>query len=673
MAGEKDFVGDLNRRQREAVMARGGPVLVLAGAGSGKTRVITRRVAQLLQEGILAQQVLALTFTNKAAREMAERLEVLVGQAAVKGMTLGTFHSVGLQILDKDGGLLGLPAHRSLMDPGDQQAALRQCLKELRLNPKGHDVWHLLEVISNARHAFTSPEALARQPGRKLTARVYKAYLAYKAAYGRLDFDDLILRPIELFQAHPEALKRWQSKFAHILVDEFQDTSFSQLEFIKLLGKEHHQVCAVGDDDQSIYGWRGARVENILNFSQSFPNAQSIALEQNYRSTGHILAAANQVISKNTARHEKLLWTADGMGHKVCSIRLPDERSEASWVAAKIQGLVHKEGFSYSDVGVLFRTGAQSEGVAHSLSFSQIPFRTNSAHDFLDRKEVKDLIAWLKLINRPSDWSSFMRAVAFPSRGVGPQSMERLVAYSRAHGLNVHQTLLQLDRVPGLGASVLKGLKSFRRVLMDAKDRLAESEDVPALIGWICEEIGARAALIRDPTEGPGGERRWKNLELLTEATRRLRRRKKVTKLKEILRLLALERQALTDEATADQVSLMTLHSAKGLEWPVVFFIGCEEGLIPHQRTLDEGADVSEERRLFYVGLTRARQRVFLTYAKRRLRGRRSVETEASRFLLDVTLEHREHTDLGIRGFEVDRSEAKRRFAALRALLDDPK
>ena len=667
------LTADLNPRQREAVLHRGSPLLVLAGAGTGKTRVITRRIAHLIAEGVAPDTILALTFTNKAAREMADRVRVLLSAESMKGITVGTFHAIGLQILDKDGGLLGLPSHRALMDSGDQQAAVRQCLKELRMDPKSHDTMHILEVISGARHRFKTPEDVGREPGRKLIARIYKAYLGHKEAYGRLDFDDLILKPIELFQNEPAVLERWRKRFGHILVDEFQDTSRSQLEFIQLLACEHRRICVVGDDDQSIYGWRGARIENILNFEQSFSNANAIALEQNYRSTGHILEAANAVICKNEARRDKSLWTDVGAGAKLESIRLPDDRAEASYVAATIQKLVHEEGRKYSDVGVLFRTGAQAQAIEESLRFAEVPFRTSGVFDFFDRKEVKDIIAWLKLFQRPSDWTSFMRAVAFPSRGVGPQTIERLVTYSKTHRRNVHRTLDELDRIPGLTSAALHGLKSFRKVVLDGRDRVSRGEESAGIVAWLCDEIQVRQGLIRDPTQGPGGERKWRNIELLMVAMKRLQRRKQVSTLRDVLRLLALERQALSEEAEADQVSLMTFHAAKGLEWPVVFMVGCEEGLLPHQRTIEEGLGTDEERRLFYVGITRARELAYLSYGRRRLRGRQSVDVEPSRFLLDISLEHRNHTDRGILGVKVEANEAKRRFQALKARLGDKK
>jgi len=667
------LTADLNPRQKEAVLHRGSPLLVLAGAGSGKTRVITRRIAHLIEGGVAPNTILALTFTNKAAREMADRVRSLISEESMKGITVGTFHAIGLQILDKDGDKLGLPSHRSLMDAGDQQAALRQCLKDLRMDPKSHDTMHILEVISSARHLFKSPQDVAREPGRKLIARIYKAYLEQKAAYGRLDFDDLILKPIELLRTHEDVLMKWRKRFGHILVDEFQDTSLSQLEFIKLLASEHRRICVVGDDDQSIYGWRGARIENILNFEHTFSDAKAIALEQNYRSTGHILDAANAVISKNTMRREKKLWTDVGSGAKLESIRVPDDRAEASFVSATIQKLVREEGRKFSDMGILFRTGAQAQVIESSLNFAEIPFRTSGTFDFFDRKEVKDVIAWLKLMQRPSDWTSFMRAVGFPSRGVGPQTIERLVTYSRTHGQNVHRTLESIDRVPGLKTGALNGLRTFRKTLMDGRDKVRNQEDSAGIVAWLCGELRVRESLIRDPTQGPGGERNWRNIELLMAAMKRLQRRKQVSSLRDVLRLLALERQALSEEADGDQVSLMTFHAAKGLEWPVVFMIGCEEGLLPHQRTLDEGSGTDEERRLFYVGITRARERAYLSYGRRRLRGRQSVDVEPSRFMLDITLEHRNHTDRGIQGFEVEADEAKRRFEALKARLGGKK
>jgi DNA helicase-2/ATP-dependent DNA helicase PcrA len=667
------LVADLNPPQKKAVLHTGGPVLVLAGAGSGKTRVITVRIARLLQDGVGANHILAITFTNKAAQEMKERVRAIVGEEVANRVTLSTFHALGLRILREDGPLVGFPRSLNILDSGDQFGVVRQCLKQLNLDPARHDPGMVLGAISRARHRGLSAEAMGRLPGQRLMGRVYQAYEETKKAYQATDFDDLILGPIKLLKEHEAAREKWCDRYRSVLVDEFQDTNGSQLELVQLLVDGHRDVCVVGDDDQSIYGWRGADISNILQFEDHFPDATLIPLEQNYRSTGHILAAANGVISRNTARREKSLWTASGDGEKVQVVACKSELAEATFVALEI-GRRKGQGTNFRDIGVLFRTAAQAQPLEEALRLHQIPYRLVGAHEFFERKEVKDVLAYLKLLERGNDRTSFMRAVAFPSRGVGPASVARFLAFVEQRGLSLTDGLKETSGISGLTRPAIAGLTGLNKTLRVARLRLDEGASLADVVRFICDDTGAREVLIRDPTQGPGGRRRWQNVEsLITWVGRFEQARKGKATLSDLLHQLALERQTPDDAAAENKVSLMTLHAAKGLEWPICFMVGCQEGLLPHQRVLDEGDDLSEERRLFYVGITRAQRTSILTYGSRRRRSGGNKPTKPSRFLKDIPAMHRDDSRRDAQAAGQDRDETRRRFAALKASLSGGK
>jgi len=664
------LVDALNPEQRAAVLHRGGPVLVLAGAGTGKTRVITVRIADLVDDGLPPQQVLALTFTNKAAGEMAERVAGFLGHDAARAMTISTFHSLGLRILEQETAHLGFTRGIRLLDAADQASALRQCLKQLAIDPKRHDPRVFLTSISNARNTGQSPDDVAREPGRRLFAKVYRAYLAWLEAYQALDFDDLILAPIRLLRTHEDVRARWRARFQTILVDEYQDTNGAQLELMRTLAAEHRSLCVVGDDDQSIYGWRGADFRNILEFESHFPDATAIALTQNYRSTGHILGAANGVIGQNTERREKSLWTDVGDGEPVRVITCKDPDAEAAFVAAEIRRRHQQEHLPWSAFGVLFRSSVQTRPIEEALRLAGVPYRLVGAHEFYERKEIKDALSYLRLVANPQDEVSLLRIINFPGRGIGPAAIGSLLDLARSTGLGLWGALGRLDEVPRLNAPQREALTSLRESIRAARARHRDQGDPAGVLEWLCEAIGAREAWIRDPTEGPGGHRRWRNVEQLLRSIRAWQERTPGGALADYLRVVALDSRSPVEEEDRDAVALMTLHAAKGLEWPICFMIGCQEGTIPHHRILeDPRGDVTEERRLFYVGVTRARRCAYLTLARVRKRFRGSEPARPSRFLREIPAAHRVDEERAPGGGEVEKQEQLNRFAALRERL----
>jgi superfamily I DNA/RNA helicase len=667
----QSLVEALNPEQRAAVLHRGGPVLVLAGAGTGKTRVITVRIAHLVaHDGIPPEHVLALTFTNKAAGEMKERVGHFLGKDAAALMTIGTFHSLGLHMVERDHKKLGFKRGLNLLDAADQATAVRNCLKNLRIDPKRHDPAAFLMSISNARNAGEPPELFLDTPGRQLFGKVYSAYLQWLEAYQAMDFDDLILRANQLLREHPDALQKWRKQFRTILVDEYQDTNLAQLDLVRALADEHRQLCVVGDDDQSIYGWRGADVRNILEFERYFPDATAVALTQNYRSTGHILSAANAVIGHNKKRREKSLWTDVGDGDPVRVVTCKDPSGEAQFVAGEIVRIRAREERPWRDFGILFRTGAQTRHLEEAFRLAGVPFRLVGAYEFFERKEVKDVLSYLRLALNVRDEMSLLRVVNFPQRGIGPKAIELLHQAALERGRGLFEAIEHADELDGLTPAQQRALLGFARVVNESGGFQMGQKKVSELVLWLIEELGAREAWIRDPTEGPGGDHRWRNIESLIELIRGWERRNPYGHIREWLRVVALDAKDAGDKQEEDAVAMLTLHAAKGLEWPVCFVVGCQEGIIPHQRTLEsDDGDITEERRLFYVGITRARRTCYLTLAKVKT-GIHGVEpARQSRFLREIPGTFRDDLDRQ-KGLEPVTKDAQlQRFAALKDRL----
>ncbi|MDW7710999.1 MAG: UvrD-helicase domain-containing protein [Deferrisomatales bacterium] len=661
---------ELNERQREAVTHREGPLLVLAGAGSGKTRVITHRIAHLLRRGVPAQRILALSFTNKAAREVAERVEALAGRASVEGLTVSTFHSLGLRVLREDAGRLGLDRHFSLHGEADQRASIRELVREAGLPLDASEVQ---EAVSFWKNRGILPGAVQAPPGdgrARVLRDVYRAYQDLLRAHNAVDFDDLLLLPLGIFRESPDCLARWQHAIHYLLVDEYQDTNPVQFELLKALAGRRRNLCVVGDDDQAIYGWRGAEVGLILRFEEHFPGARVVLLEENYRSTSTVLEAAHAVVSHIPARREKRLWTGRGRGDPVGWIAAEDARAEAEEVASAILAETFRTRRPWSHFVVLYRTNAQARPFEEAFRAHAVPYRVVGGSRFFDRKEVRDVLSYLKAMHNPRDDASLLRIANVPKRGLGPQALLRLKAAAEARGESLRRGLGgagELSPQARAGANRLLGLlETYGR-------RFREEGLTPAGLRDFYRDAGLRAEVEATYDSPRAVARRLELLEELAASTAEGPRVGGRVDLGLFVERLSLDPPADRDGDGGDEVALMTLHSAKGLEFPVVFLAGMEEGLLP----LVKGADLAataleEERRLCYVGMTRARERLVLCHARTRRRRGHVAASVPSRFLSEVPLGL---TEQG--GARPERSEAEERaqarsfFHGIRELLGE--
>ena len=628
----------LNAPQREAVTTTTGPVLVLAGAGSGKTRVIAHRIAYLLGvEGVNPRHVIAVTFTNKAAGEMRRRVEDLVLPAGIRPPLISTFHSTCVRILRERAPQAGLPASFVIYDEDDRLALVKEAMRELDLDERAMTPASVVHRISHAKNHMLSAdevETLARTPREERIASLYRSYEERLRAAGAVDFDDLLLRVVRLLETAPAALAWYRSVWTHVLVDEYQDTNRAQYRIVQLLTEEHRNLCAVGDPDQSVYRWRGADLRNILDFEKDYPDCRVIALEQNYRSTKRILEIASTVIANNTARKDKRLWTENGEGDKAAVYRGWDENEEAAFVAQSVRAL-HRDAVDYRDVAVFYRTNAQSRVLEDALRRASVPYVIVGGVRFYERREIKDIVAYLRLVTNPLDDVAFRRAVAAPARGIGKATLDRLAEVARAG----HGSLLAACRAlpPDIGTKPRRALEEFSRVIARLHERRAALA-VPAFIDEVVSASGYKEALRAERTAE--AEARLENLEELVAASEELAATQRAlgaaeVKLEAFLDSIALVADIDEVDEEAGGVTLMTLHSAKGLEFPVVFLTGMEEGVFPHSRSMNEAEELEEERRLCYVGITRAKQRLFLSYAlHRRIQG--YGVGEPSRFLLEI-------------------------------------
>jgi DNA helicase-2/ATP-dependent DNA helicase PcrA len=699
----------LNPPQREAAAHGGGPLLVLAGAGSGKTRVITYRIAHLLAGGIPPQAICAVTFTNKAAEEMRERVGQLVRDAQVaRSLTIGTFHALGLAILRTERKALGLPRGFTVYDQSDQLGALREALRALRDFDQGgerrFDVKAILARISLAKSAFIDATEYRGNPADDydaMAAQVYPRYQEMLRACAAYDFDDLIVEPVRLFQRDPEAARRWAERFRFVMVDEFQDTNGAQLRLVEHLTRDHRNLVVVGDDDQSIYSWRGADPTNILRFGERFPGAKVVKLEQNYRSTRTILGAANQVIANNAQRHGKQLWSQHGAGELITHAVAPTPEDEARWVAREIAQL-HRDGRAWSDVAVMYRSNLQAKILEEELRAASVPYVMYGGQQFFERKEVKDVLAYLRVALNPRDELALRRVINYPARGIGATTVERLVAAAHARHAALWDALRgaiaggtgalpgliedlprepdEPDR-PGVEVGELRGaarngIIELVHVVSELGAALEDGADVVAAARTLIEDIRLYDDLRAASPSAAAAQRRIDNVEGLLGALARFAAKGKGrAALAEYLRLLSLETSQEKEE-TGERVVLTTLHGAKGLEFPVCFMIGLEEELLPHARTLqpqatdvldaDHATDISEERRLCYVGITRAQRKLYLTRACTRVTRGRAVPRTPSRFLLEIPDELLEVKDLAEEArAQVPADEVRSFFAAL--------
>jgi DNA helicase-2/ATP-dependent DNA helicase PcrA len=636
----------LNPPQREAVTTTEGPLLVLAGAGSGKTRVIVHRIGWLMQKGVDPESILAVTFTNKAAGEMRERVAAVAGAAAVD-VHVSTFHSFGLWLLQREHAAAGLPKRFAICDAGDQIALVKRCMREVKVDDRSFDAHRVLSMLSRAksegRKRIRVREAGQGDDYDLVASEVFPRYARALRAQRSVDFDDLIALPVELLSKDEALRRRIGARFRYVLVDEYQDTNAAQLELLKLLAGEERNVCAVGDDDQAIYGWRGAEVRNILRFERHFPGAKEVRLEQNYRSTGHILACANAVIARNPDRRPKRLFTSEGAGDRVRVVALENEEEEARFVGEEIARL-RREGRPWSHFAVLYRLNAQSRPVEEALRAADMPHAVHGGPAFFDRSEVRDLLAYLKVCVAPRDEVSLARIVNVPARGIGDASLERVHARAVAEGLPLFEALARAGEVPDLPRGAAERIAAFVALVEKYRARFAE--------GKVAEAARALVAEVDLPGHARGsvqsfeaGQRKVDALEGVLRSLDAFEARTSRPSLASWLARLALDSRAEEDPQGGGGVTLMTLHAAKGLEFPVVFLVGVEEDLLPCAGLQGEARDLDEERRLAYVGLTRARERLYLTRAAARTRRGKVIPRTPSRFLEDLPPEAHEKVD----------------------------
>jgi DNA helicase-2/ATP-dependent DNA helicase PcrA len=641
---EKLLAG-LNEPQREAVRHVEGPLLVLAGAGSGKTRVLTHRIAYLLATGNARPgEILAITFTNKAAKEMRERVEGLVGRSA-RAMWVTTFHSACARMLRADAERLGYSRGFTIYDQSDSLRMLKRCLTELGVDTKRYPPRAIHSKISGAKNQLIDSGTYAEMQGSVFEEVVAEAFPLYEKRMleaNAMDFDDLLVRTVNALELFEEVRKRWRRTFRHVLVDEYQDTNHAQYRLLQLLSSDHGNLMVVGDEDQSVYGFRHADIRNILDFEHDFPEAAVVKLEQNYRSTQTILSAANAVVERNRERRPKALWTEIEGGEQVQLSELSDEHEEARWVAGEIERLGEEEGVKRSDVAVFYRTNAMSRVVEDTLVRFELPYQVIGGTKFYDRAEVKDAIAYLSLLVNPADQVSFGRIVNSPRRGIGNTSQSRLAAYANTSGLPIWEVAERVEEVPGLGAAAIKAVSRFMETMELLRERVDANQPVAEVMQAVLSESGYLDALAAERTVEAEG--RAENLEELVGVAGEFDREREVEgdsetpPLEEFLQQISLytEQDGLQDEQ--ELVTLMTLHNAKGLEYDTVFIIGCEDGAFPHMRALEEGGE-EEERRLCYVGITRARRRFYMTWARERRLFGRAERNLPSRFIDELPVE----------------------------------
>ncbi|WP_312475432.1 DNA helicase PcrA [Neobacillus sp.] len=632
------LLNGLNPEQQSAVKATDGPLLLMAGAGSGKTRVLTHRIAYLIVEKrVNPYNILAITFTNKAAREMRERIGKMMGGVAEE-IWISTFHSMCVRILRRDIDRMGFNRNFTILDTTDQLSVIKGILKDKNLDPKKFDPRAILGSISSAKNELIEPEEYAKTAGgyfEQTVSDVYEEYQKRLRKNQALDFDDLIMMTIQLFKRVPDVLEYYQRKFQYIHVDEYQDTNRAQYMLVKMLANRFQNLCVVGDSDQSIYRWRGADIANILSFEKDYPNATVILLEQNYRSTKRILLAANKVIANNMNRKAKNLWTENAEGNKLVYYRADSEQGEAQFVAGKIKELTRNSSHKLADIAILYRTNAQSRVMEEVLLKSNIEYSIVGGTKFYDRKEIKDMLAYLRLISNPDDDISLQRVINVPKRGIGSTSVDKIADFATMHDVSLYQAIDSVELI-GLSPKTTKAAREFRDLIRNYTN-MQEFLSVTELVEEVLEKTGYREMLKAE--KSLEAQSRLENLEELLSVTKNFEDSSEDKSLVAFLTDLALvaDIDSLDDDGEkADSITLMTLHSAKGLEFPVVFLIGLEEGVFPHSRSLMEEVEMEEERRLAYVGITRAEQCLFITNAQMRTLFGRTNMNPASRFIAEI-------------------------------------
>ncbi len=632
----------LNPPQQRAVNTTEGALLILAGAGSGKTQVITTRIVHLLKDKrVPAENILAVTFTNKAAREMNERVSGMAGQLA-KGIVISTFHSLGVRILRRDIRALGFKPNFSIYSSSDQAGVIRQAVRERDIDPKAIDPDQILWKISALKNRLIGPKEFTpdrNNPLELATAAVYPRYQELLKGFNAIDFDDIIMLSVQLLQSTPAILNHWQERFRYIMVDEYQDTNASQYLMISLLAKRHGNICVVGDDDQSIYGWRGAEIQNILNFSSDYPGCTTIKLEQNYRSTGAILDAANSVIKNNALRTDKALWTASGKGREIDLLVADSEEDEAAKVVEMMILEQYRDKLRWADMAILYRSNAQSRAFEEKLRLERIPYVVIGGQQFYERKEVKDAIAYLKVIDNQSDEASLLRIINFPRRGIGDTTMLKLNQWSMEHNVPLFETLGRVGGIPEISESSKKAVLAFHRLMLEVIAGFT-SLRLGAQVNALFNRLRIDDELYRTLNDAPQARKRIENIEQIVNSLAAFEAQTPRATLSAFL-----ERISLMDEDKPDEdgkehgknaVTLMSLHSSKGLEFSHVWLVGMEEDLLPHKRSIEEDPTVAEERRLCYVGITRARKYLTISRCLTRRKYGTLEQRKPSRFLAEI-------------------------------------
>lgn len=627
----------LNDRQCEAVKHTEGPLLITAGAGSGKTKVLTCRIAHLLELGVAPYRILAITFTNKAAREMKERVENLVG-AQADSIWLSTFHSFCAKLLRFEvDGFHGYTRNFTIYDSSDQLVLVKDCLKKLNLDDKQFTPRSVLGTISSAKNVLMDARAFAAKASdfyEQKVADVYAMYQDKLRENNAVDFDDLLFLAVRLLQENDEVREKYQSRFQYILVDEYQDTNHAQYALTKILAARWRNICVVGDADQSIYAWRGADIRNIIDFTRDYPDAASIKLEQNYRSTKTILHAANAVIDNNESRPKKTLWTENPTGNKIIHYQAQTEHDEADYIAGVIYNRHEISHEPYGDMAILFRTNAQSRVLEEKLMRYAIPYTMVGGTKFYDRKEIKDVLAYLRLLYNPEDSLSLTRIINVPKRNIGATTMEHVAAYAEEQGISLFEALSSTDEIP-VTKRAKASLENFAAMIFDLLNDI-EGKDVLSLIETVIKQTGYGDMLDKEAEHDPQGESRKENVGEFLSVAKDYMDSNPEGNLQDFLENVALVSDVDDFESSDSKVTLMTLHAAKGLEFPVVFLTGLDEGLFPHSRTLMDPSQVEEERRLAYVGITRAERQLYVTNAVTRTMYGRISAYMPSRFLAEI-------------------------------------
>ncbi|MFK0553052.1 DNA helicase PcrA [Enterococcus lactis] len=648
MSSKAELLNGMNPRQKEAVLHTDGPLLLMAGAGSGKTRVLTHRIAYLIEEKeVNPWNILAITFTNKAAKEMKERVNAILASGG-EDVWVSTFHSMCVRILRRDVDFIGYNRNFTIIDSSEQLTLMKRILKELNIDPKKYDPRSILGTISQAKNSLQTPQDFAKMQGsyyEEIAAKCYAAYQKELQYNQCMDFDDLIMNTIRLFEEHPDSLTYYQNKFHYIHVDEYQDTNHAQYTLVNLLAGRFRNLCVVGDADQSIYGWRGADMQNILDFEKDYPDAAVILLEQNYRSTKNILSAANQVIENNSNRKPKNLWTENKEGNKITYYRADNERDETRFIVDRMQEEIRSNHRNYGDFAILYRTNAQSRVMEETLLKANIPYKMVGGHKFYDRKEIKDILAYLNVLANPQDSISFERIVNSPKRGIGPGSIEKLRSFASLHEWPLLEAAQNVD-LANIGGKAGQQLGAFGEMIQEV------TQMIPYLtVTELTKEVLDRSGYLEDLKiqNTLEAQARIENLEEFLTVTQEFDKQFEQQneedadapeeKLTVFLNDLALVSDIDNLEEDASQVTLMTLHAAKGLEFPVVFLIGLEEGVFPLSRALMEESELEEERRLAYVGITRAEEALYLTNAFSRTLYGRTQYNRPSRFVEEIDQE----------------------------------